>query len=345
MQVLKQVWATAGVEAAGGGREGTLPAHKRQSVQYSTLVGPYFVNATLNAHSHAPIGQTAYLTCIVRNLHNYTVSWVRARDIHLLTAGETTYTSDHRFVGVNPGGGAQWVLRLHHAHPSDAGTYLCQVSVTPPISTPVTLLVTEAVAKIYPGQEIFLKEGSRLVLTCEVHGCPYPAHPTWYRGRQVQDGTKVEEGQVTAPSSTLLPDTTTPFPATSQSIPSTTSPSATQTPAASTSQISTTATALATTSTSTTFPTTITTPTPIGLPIAKVTLTRQKAKVSHAGVYTCTNACTSPVNLTLHVLIGDEETAAMQHLSGAPSPIQRGGASSLLVVSAVTSWTWHKMTS
>ncbi|XP_042216929.1 uncharacterized protein LOC121862674 [Homarus americanus] len=72
-----------------------LPAHKRQSVQYSTLVGPSFINASIHAHAHAPIGQTAYLTCVVRNLHNYTVSWVRARDIHLLTAGETTYTSDN----------------------------------------------------------------------------------------------------------------------------------------------------------------------------------------------------------------------------------------------------------
>ncbi|XP_047500864.1 uncharacterized protein LOC125046905 [Penaeus chinensis] len=86
-----------GAGASTGGEDGgELPAHKRQSVQYSTLVGPSFLNSSVHAHAHAPIGQTAYLTCIVRNLHNYTVSWVRARDIHLLTAGETTYTSDHR---------------------------------------------------------------------------------------------------------------------------------------------------------------------------------------------------------------------------------------------------------
>lgn len=58
---------------AGGEGGGELPAHKRQSVQYSTLVGPSFLNTSVHAHAHAPIGQTAYLTCIVRNLHNYTV--------------------------------------------------------------------------------------------------------------------------------------------------------------------------------------------------------------------------------------------------------------------------------
>lgn len=59
--------------SAGGAGGGELPAHKRQSVQYSTLVGPSFLNTSVHAHAHAPIGQTAYLTCIVRNLHNYTV--------------------------------------------------------------------------------------------------------------------------------------------------------------------------------------------------------------------------------------------------------------------------------
>ncbi|XP_069945061.1 hemicentin-2-like, partial [Cherax quadricarinatus] len=186
-------------QVPGAGEKSQVPAHKRQSVQYSTLVGPSFVNASVHAYAHAPVGQTAYLTCVVRNLHNYTVSWVRARDIHLLTAGKTTYTSDHRFVGVNPGGGEQWVLRLHHAKPTDAGMYLCQVSVTPPISTSVTLLVTEAAARVSPGREIFLKEGSRLVLVCEVRGCPYPAHPTWYRGSQVSTTTEVQENAIHPP--------------------------------------------------------------------------------------------------------------------------------------------------
>ncbi|XP_045120375.1 probable family 17 glucosidase SCW11 [Portunus trituberculatus] len=301
-------------DISGSRRE--LPAHKRQSVQYSTLVGPSFLNVSAHAHAHARTGHTAYLTCVVRNLHNYTVSWVRASDIHLLTAGETTYTSDHRFVAVNPGGGPKWVLRLHHARPKDAGTYLCQVSVTPPISTSVNLLVTEASARVFPGPEVFLKASSRLVLVCEVRGCPYPAHPTWQRGNKVEGGTQVEEGHVTASTSTpAYEETTTTTSTTTTTTTLLASHNTTNTFTTTVTPSTTTAAAPTTTATTTT-----TTPTPIGLPIARVTLVRPKAKAAHSGVYTCMNSCTPPINLTLHVLIGDEETAAMQHLSGSPRP-------------------------
>lgn len=36
----------------------------------------------------ALVGNTAYLNCLVKNIGNKTVSWVRHRDIHLLTVGE-----------------------------------------------------------------------------------------------------------------------------------------------------------------------------------------------------------------------------------------------------------------
>ncbi|XP_068232361.1 uncharacterized protein [Palaemon carinicauda] len=313
--LLSFAWADKG----NGSEE--LPAHKRQSVQYSTLVGPSFVDTQLYDHAHAPIGQTAYLTCVVKNLHNYTVSWVRARDIHLLTAGETTYTSDNRFVAVNPGGGDQWMLRIHHAQPSDAGTYLCQVSISPPMSTSVTLLVTQAVANIRPGTEVYLKAGSRVVLVCEVFGCPYPALPAWYRGQQLQDGTETEEGhiQVTSPPTTLSSSTPTP----SDSSPgAATDDALSQNPPTGKTFRSSLDERYHPAETNTEssllniMDTTSTTVAPAGLPFAKSTLIRPKASAVHSGVYTCTNTCTSSINLTLHVLIGDEETAAMQHPNG-----------------------------
>ncbi|XP_047500867.1 hemicentin-2-like [Penaeus chinensis] len=196
-----------------------------------------------------------------------------------------------RFVAVNPGSGERWVLRIHHARASDAGDYLCQVSVTPPISTRVTLLVTEAEAKVRPGTEVFLKVGSRVVLLCEVQGCPYPALPTWYKGQEVLEDTEVEEGAVLPPLSTpFRPPTSSPEPV-AENMPSPSgrqdAPQATDDAAVSTSPT----------------PSSTTTPTPVGLPIARAVLTRPRASPAHAGVYTCTSTCTAPINLTLHVLV------------------------------------------
>ncbi|XP_066982173.1 hemicentin-2-like [Macrobrachium rosenbergii] len=333
--ILAHAWA---VEESGSE---DLPAHKRQSVQYSTLVGPSFVNSSIHSHAHALIGQTAYLTCIVKNLHNYTISWVRARDIHLLTAGETTYTSDNRFVAVNPGGGDQWMLRIHHAQPSDAGTYLCQVSVSPPVSTSITLLVTEAVATVRPGTDVYLKAGSRVVLVCEVLGCPYPALPSWYKGFQLQEGIETEEGRIETTSENPTVTSTVALPPPTSRSPYDGLPpyGAEKSNYFNNHFIS----LLQETSTSPPpLPTTMVSqplsPTPVGLPVATATFIRERAASSHSGVYTCTNTCTHPINLTLHVITGDEEIAAMQHpngssgLFGSPSGILRSVLFNLFIL-------------
>ncbi|KAK7085339.1 hypothetical protein SK128_014158 [Halocaridina rubra] len=302
---------------------GELPAHKRQSVQYSTLVGPSFVNASLHAQTHATVGKTVYLTCIVKNLHNYTVSWVRARDIHLLTAGVTTYTSDNRFSAVNPVGGDHWMLRLRHARPSDAGTYLCQVSVSPPISVPITLTVSEAVASVRPGTDVYLKVGSKVVLICEVIGCPYPASPAWYRGYRLQGGTSVSEGHFQSQNINglgLMPlSANLSYPLSSASTPlQSTNARLKMVPKLSFDQYSPKMLFLRSH-----IPKLKLSPfiepssSLVILPVATATLTRPKALVTHSGVYSCLSTCTSPVNLTLHVLTDDEETAAMQHPNGA----------------------------
>ena len=38
--------------------------------------------------------------------------------------------------------------------------------------------------------------------------------------------------------------------------------------------------------------------------ITSVIYQEKKAAVQHSGVYTCTNTCTPPANITLHVLLG-----------------------------------------
>lgn len=69
------------------------------------------------------------------------VSWVRHRDIHLLTVGIDTYTSDGRFVASHYPRTEDWTLQVKSPQRRDSGTYECQVSTTPPIGHSMHLSV------------------------------------------------------------------------------------------------------------------------------------------------------------------------------------------------------------
>lgn len=58
------------------------------------------------------VGNTAYLKCYVKNIGNKTVSWVRHRDINLLTVGTTSYTSDIRFQSIHDADSNEWILKV-----------------------------------------------------------------------------------------------------------------------------------------------------------------------------------------------------------------------------------------
>uniref|UniRef100_A0A1B0DI79 Uncharacterized protein n=1 Tax=Phlebotomus papatasi TaxID=29031 RepID=A0A1B0DI79_PHLPP len=59
------------------------------------------------------------------------VAWVRHRDIHVLTIGTYTYTSDQRFQTTHHKDTDEWTLHIKWAQPRDAGTYECQISSVP----------------------------------------------------------------------------------------------------------------------------------------------------------------------------------------------------------------------
>lgn len=67
------------------------------------------------------LGKSAYLSCRVRNLANKTVSWIRHRDIHILTVGSYTYTSDQRFQATHHKDNDEWTLQIKWAQKRDGG--------------------------------------------------------------------------------------------------------------------------------------------------------------------------------------------------------------------------------
>ncbi|XP_077515862.1 zwei Ig domain protein zig-8-like [Amblyomma americanum] len=141
---------------------------------------PSFDNTTAR-NVTSQLGQTAYLHCIVNNLGDKTVLWIRRRDYNVLTVGLDTYTADDRFQAVHLERSSDWALQIRYVQLSDQGLYECQVSSDPKISYFVNLTVLVAKAVIEGGPDLFIRTGSSINLTCEISRSPEPPHFVfWY---------------------------------------------------------------------------------------------------------------------------------------------------------------------
>ncbi|XP_014217795.1 zwei Ig domain protein zig-8-like, partial [Copidosoma floridanum] len=119
-----------GMHPAGGSKT----ANTNQNTLDEILrTGPYF-DKSASKNVTALLGKTTYLNCRVKNLGNKTVSWVRWRDVHLLTIGQYTYTNDQRFRAVHQMQTDDWMLQIKYPQHRDTGVYECQVSTTPHMS-------------------------------------------------------------------------------------------------------------------------------------------------------------------------------------------------------------------
>ncbi|XP_069187487.1 neuronal growth regulator 1-like [Procambarus clarkii] len=159
-------------------------------------VEPYF-DLEESANLTALLGNTAVLNCRVKNIGGKTVSWVRHRDIHLLTVGRFTYTSDGRFAARHAPGSEDWLLLIHYLQKRDAGMYGCQVSTTPPRSHSIHLSVVEPETVIVGGPDVYINTGSRLALSCSVKYSPEPpAFIFWYHDDKLVSYDRTRVGVV-----------------------------------------------------------------------------------------------------------------------------------------------------
>lgn len=142
-------------------------------------IGPYFDKAA-SKNVTALLGKTAYLTCRVKNLTSgnktslLQVSWVRHRDIHLLTVGRYTYTSDQRFRAIHHPHSEDWILQIKYPQHRDSGIYECQVSTTPHMSHYIHLNVIEPSTEIIGAPDLYIESGSTINLTCLIADSPEP---------------------------------------------------------------------------------------------------------------------------------------------------------------------------
>ncbi|XP_023159199.1 hemicentin-2 [Ceratitis capitata] len=152
---------------------------------------PQFENTT-EREVIAAVGTTARLHCRVRNLGDRAVSWIRKRDLHILTIGIMTYTNDQRFLARHIDNSDEWVLKVVSVQPRDAGIYECQVSTEPKISKAYKLMVVTSKAQILSNRELFIQSGSDINLTCIAPQAPGPyTHMMWYKDSElINDSTR-----------------------------------------------------------------------------------------------------------------------------------------------------------
>nr|XP_045604523.1 zwei Ig domain protein zig-8-like [Procambarus clarkii] len=153
-------------------------------------------NVTIGEGSHA------FLPCRVANLGDRSVTWMRRRNLHIITAGLLTYSPDDRYRVLHPANTEEWTLHIKFAQPGDGGWYECQVNSDPKITRPVLLIVKDknmddpfyqhelqavdnsTQVHIEGAHERYIQRGSVLAVTCTVtHRLNKgPQHVVWYHG-------------------------------------------------------------------------------------------------------------------------------------------------------------------
>ncbi|RWS04357.1 Down syndrome cell adhesion molecule-like protein, partial [Dinothrombium tinctorium] len=114
------------------------------------------------------------------------VSWVRQRDLHIISAGEYVYTSDQRFRPKHVDNTDEWYLYIEYVQKEDSGIYECQVSTEPKMSLPFYLNVIEAKSEILGGPVIYVQSGSTINLTCIINQTASPPlFVYWHRDENV----------------------------------------------------------------------------------------------------------------------------------------------------------------
>lgn len=136
---------------------------------------------------------------------------MRHRDVHILTVGSYTYTTDQRFQATYNKELGESTLEIKWASIRDAGLYECQISSEPirslfvhldvvgklnsiedfawiSIAKTISLFIHSTVptAVIWGGPEIFVEKGSMINITCTInYSTEPPAYIFWYHQDEV----------------------------------------------------------------------------------------------------------------------------------------------------------------
>ncbi|XP_037959132.1 neurotrimin-like [Teleopsis dalmanni] len=132
-----------------------------------------------------PVGRDATLTCVVHDLVTFKVAWLRVDTQTILSIQNHVITKNHR-IGIAHTEHRIWQLRIRDVRESDRGWYMCQIN-TDPMKSQVGYLdvvVPPDIIDYETSQDMNVKEGQNISLTCSATGLPFPAI-TWRREKDL----------------------------------------------------------------------------------------------------------------------------------------------------------------
>ncbi|KAL7028349.1 hypothetical protein ACKWTF_005810 [Chironomus riparius] len=133
---------------------------------------PYFDlnDPTISTNITVMQGESAYMVCVVRNLGNNSISWIRHNDINLLSVGIFKYTQDPRYQIFHNSHNDTWTLKIRRVRKEDEGLFECQIGISTaqPVGRMIYLKVIDPQLSILEGNEMFTEVGSNLNLTCYI---------------------------------------------------------------------------------------------------------------------------------------------------------------------------------
>ncbi|XP_064474479.1 protein amalgam-like isoform X2 [Ornithodoros turicata] len=176
---------------------GSDPPRKNLSSSSNFEILPEFSEPVPNVT--AIIGRSVKLPCVVNNLGQYRVAWLRVESKTILTIHESVITRNYR-VQLTQSDGRHWELVIKNAQESDRGGYMCQINTVPMLSQIgyLDVLVPPDIVGSQSSSDVLVREGSNVTLVCRAKGYPAP-QITWRR----EDGQPLSVGNWQAAQSTI----------------------------------------------------------------------------------------------------------------------------------------------
>lgn len=118
------------------------PTHIKEPISAHWAKSFYGMSRSQFGSKEGNSGTTYLVTVLLKTFWFSKVSWVRHKDVQILSVGSQVFTTDSRFHALHWEDEGRFTLVISRVQPSDEGTYECQISTKPTKSLFINLLIT-----------------------------------------------------------------------------------------------------------------------------------------------------------------------------------------------------------